>query len=183
MADEEWRTNSAHLNCEGQLRELLEFIEDGGRSALEFKKLNPDDRKTIEIGLKRLRPAVDQLCNWFIEPLRQSRPSMADYGHELLWAVLGHAWALGAKADVPESSRSFWQSERAKGERPKTSILNKAILEKLELNPRARANLIHKELIGNPPPGISADEINAINQITFDSIVSRVRGPLLKKSK
>jgi hypothetical protein len=64
MADEEWRTNSAHLNCEGQLRELLEFIEDGGRSALKFEKLNADDRKTIEIGLRRFRPAVGELSKW-----------------------------------------------------------------------------------------------------------------------
>jgi hypothetical protein len=151
MADEEWRTNSAHLNCEGQLRELLEFIEDGGRSALKFEKLNADDRKTIEIG-----------C------------------YELLWAVLGHAWALGAKADVPESSRRFWQTENAKGERPKTTIIRQAILERLESNSNARANEIHNELIESPPAGLSTEDIKDINQSTFDSIVSRARRSLRK---
>jgi hypothetical protein len=141
MADEEWQTNSAHLNCESQLREFLDFIEDGGRTALEFKKLNPDDRKTIEICLKHLRLEVDQLCKWFIEPLRQSRPSMADYGYELLWAVLGHARALGAKADVPESARSFVASQNGKG-KPKS--LHDEITD--ELNKGTRTHLIAKRL-------------------------------------
>jgi hypothetical protein len=70
-----------------------------------------------------------------------------------------------------------------KGERQKTAKIKAAIRKNLEPNPKARANLIHRELIKNPPPGLSAEEIKAINQITFDSIVSRVRGPLLKKSK
>jgi hypothetical protein len=51
-----------------------------------------------------LRLEVDELCKWFIEPLRQSRQSMADHGYEILLGLLGHTWALGAKADVPESS-------------------------------------------------------------------------------
>jgi hypothetical protein len=110
-SEQELQTNLEHFNCEGPLREFLEFIEDLGRIALEFKKLNSDERKIIKIGLEHLRLEVDQLCKWFIEPLRQSRPSMADYGYELLWKVLNHTWALGAKADVPESSRSFWASK------------------------------------------------------------------------
>jgi hypothetical protein len=105
---------------------------------------------------------------------------MTDYGYELLWAVLGHAWALGAKADVPESSRRFWQTENAKGERPKTTIIRQAILERLESNSNARANEIHNELIESPPAGLSTEDIKDINQSTFDSIVSRARRSLRK---
>jgi hypothetical protein len=37
MADEEWRRDLEPLDYEGQLREFLEFMEDGGRSALELE--------------------------------------------------------------------------------------------------------------------------------------------------
>jgi hypothetical protein len=116
---------------EQEVRRSLDFIEDVAGAALKFDRLTADDREIIKKGLARVRPAFDELAKWFIEPLRQTKPSNVEYGYEKLYELVSWAWALGAKADVPESADSYVHSRHAKGERPLKPI-NKAILDLLQ---------------------------------------------------
>jgi hypothetical protein len=67
-------TKYAGKTSEQYAREFLEFIEEGARRSLKFEKLIDDDRETLEMGLDRLRPAVNKLCRLFIDPMQEVNP-------------------------------------------------------------------------------------------------------------
>jgi len=69
------------VTSEQHARRFLEFIENGARDALSYERLNENDEADIKKGLERLRPAFDQLCKVFIDPLRETKPSVADHGY------------------------------------------------------------------------------------------------------
>jgi hypothetical protein len=160
--DKEWEG----LTFEAWTWKWLDHIEEVTKDSLTYEKLASTDRKILEKGLKHLRPAVEELSKWFIEPLREKTPSRTDYGYEKLCGILGWAFAMGSKADLPDSAMSAIMAEIAKGKRPPNPIDKKIMNELLKKTPR---NLIAKRL--------KQPDNNA-----FKQRVSRVRKKLPKIS-
>jgi hypothetical protein len=135
------------LTSDAGARKFLEHVEDCARTALlPINKLTDEDRQTLEVGLKRLRPAFEQLATVIRET---AKPGYGPVGWGALWAVMGWSFAIGCKSDVLASAEPYLQSLRARGNRVvRANPINDGILEILIQRGRdTHSSEIEKELI------------------------------------
>jgi hypothetical protein len=143
------------VTSEQHARRFLEFIENGARDALSYERLNENDEADIKKGLERLRPAFDQLCKVFIDPLRETNRALLTMGI-----------CIGSRAHVAESSKSFWQSLRSKGAGRK---------------PKSNRNELLNELRGEAPNHIIAKRLGEPYNDAFRQRCSREKKKLSRE--
>jgi hypothetical protein len=132
------------LTWEARVQQLLSHVEDCAGTALNYEKLTDEEKEILGKGLKHLRPAIEELAKWFIEPLRETKPGRADCGYEQLDRILGWAFAIGSKSVVQDSAISYCAAKAATGKRP--IALDDAIRDRL-LTGETRAKDIYKYLL------------------------------------
>lgn len=97
-------------------RTLVDHIENCAEGSLSpSAPAKGEERASLDRALKRLRPAFDEISKWFIDPIKESKPSRANYGYEKLSELLAAAFVIGQCGTVTEGAKSFFMSENAKG--------------------------------------------------------------------
>ena len=94
-------------------RGFLDHIEDCIRVALSPENsriLAPENKRELERALDRLRPSFDELAKWFIDPLRETKPSHAMYGYEKLWELLSAVFVGGSRGTVTDSGKNYFDN-------------------------------------------------------------------------
>lgn len=108
-------TESAHPFEDGA-RSFLNHIESCGNISLMPPGclcLPDDEYKALKYSTEAIRPAFDDLAKWFIEPLREKRPDMVEYGYEKLWVLIGAAFRVGTHGTVTEGAKNFYKPQIA----------------------------------------------------------------------
>jgi hypothetical protein len=104
-------------DSEDGARRLLNDIEGYIRVALSPEVspvLAPENKRELERALDRLRPSFDELAKWFIDPMRETKPSRAMYGYEKLWEFMDAVFVVGSRGVVTESHKKFHDAEGAR---------------------------------------------------------------------
>ncbi|QBR72171.1 hypothetical protein CU048_13820 [Beijerinckiaceae bacterium] len=94
---------------------MLDYLEKmalGALSPKAEKVVTPADRARLEAALTRLRPAFDELAKWFIEPLRQTKPSRADYGYEQIHHFIAAAVSISSMGTMSDSAQKLAEFEK-----------------------------------------------------------------------
>lgn len=164
------RETPEKLTSEDRAWKSLKHIETCARDSLKYEKLADEDRKILEGGIDRLRSAVEELAKWYIEPLRETKPSMSDHGYGQLWSILGWAFAIGQAGTISKSARKFHECElQNKRRMPRTAVVSR-----------------RRDLIRTLPPGIFFNEdgkrhkvLNLI--VTINAVLKEKGEPLIKQ--
>jgi hypothetical protein len=74
-----------------------------------------DDIAALDRASKKLRPAFDQVFKWAIEPLKETKPSKAEYIAEQLWELLSATLIAGQCGTISKLSINAANTLIAKG--------------------------------------------------------------------
>jgi hypothetical protein len=85
-------------------------------SAEGEKVLYADEAVELKRAGERLRPAFDELMRVFVEPVRKSKPSVADYGHERLVSLMIDAFIVG-RMTLSQSTEKLAKMEKLRRSR------------------------------------------------------------------
>jgi hypothetical protein len=115
--------NPAHAtNSKTAALMLVEHIEELARvawSPAAQKALDPEEGTELRRSLKRLGPTFDELAKWFVEPLRETKPSCADYGYEKLRELMLDVFIVGSRATMSDSAKTLAEDEKLQRARDK----------------------------------------------------------------
>jgi hypothetical protein len=98
------------VDGEDEARSALDHIDDCIRVALSPENsevITPENKKELERALKILRPSFDELAKWFIDPMRETKPDVANYGYEKLYGLLWATFVGGSRGTVTDSGKNF----------------------------------------------------------------------------
>lgn len=118
-------------------RSFLDHIEDCLRRSIRpvnSKIITRGDKLKLQWALARLRPSFDELAKWFIDPMRETRPSDAVYGYDKLWELMAAAFLAGGRGTVAVNGKKYWRHVQAQKMRdarratPKEVALRTAIV-------------------------------------------------------
>jgi len=108
---------------EADARDFIGVLEFFARDALAAKALTLENSKELERAVERLKWSFDQLVEWYIEPVRETAPDVADFGYNKLWDLMGAAFVIGqhvgfidkrAQKILRDAQAGFMRSEKAK---------------------------------------------------------------------
>jgi hypothetical protein len=97
----------------------VDVLIAGAFSAEGEKVLFADEAVELKRAGERLRPAFDELMRVFVEPVRKSKPSVADYGREKLVSLMVDAFIVGGRATLSKSAEKLarWRSCSGRAQR------------------------------------------------------------------
>jgi hypothetical protein len=81
-------------------------------SAEGEKVLFADEAVELKRAGERLRPAFNELMRVFVNPVRKSKPSVADYGRERLVSLMVDAFTVGSRATLSKSTEKLAEHEK-----------------------------------------------------------------------
>jgi hypothetical protein len=94
-------------------RQFVERLEFGAHDNLQAGgRLHLDDRKILEIALKKLRPEFDALTG-ILEPMRASDPNSLRAAYANLQQIMEKCFDLGAVGVLPVSGKKQMDNARA----------------------------------------------------------------------
>jgi hypothetical protein len=140
--------------------------------------VTPEDKKELEWALARLRPSFDELAKWFIDPMRETRPSQAIYGYEKLWDLISSAFVGGSRGTVTVSGKNYVhhvQTQKMRDDRasaPAEVALLKAIVAERGDSPVEHPFKEADAILKNVNMRLESDEFPPV---TVDAIYRRLK--------